>query len=119
MSGLTRKLSDTKRPYALTGSLAAVELAPVAPTRLGAMYVDSIRDAQRELDLREVETGANVVLVEPFSPVALARTWQRDGLTYAAASQVAADLLTSPGRAPAEGEALIEWMAENEDAWRS
>lgn len=119
LSGLTRKLSKARSAYALTGSLAAVELAPVAPTRLGAVYVKDIAKAQRELDLREVETGANVVLLEPFSPVAMARTWQRDGLTYAAASQVAADLLTSPGRGPAEGEALIEWMAENEDAWRS
>ena len=49
----------------------------------------------------------------------MARTWQRDGLTYAAPAQVAADLLTSPGRGPAEGEALIEWMAQNEGAWRA
>ena len=119
LSGLTKKLSIPGLAYALTGSIAAVELAPVAPTRLGAVYVNDIAKAQRELGLREVETGANVVLVEPFSPVAMARTWQRDGLTYAAPAQVAADLLTSPGRGPAEGEALIEWMAQNEDAWRA
>lgn len=119
LSGLTKKLSDARLAYALTGSIAAVELAPVAPTRLGAVYVADITKAQRELNLREVETGGNVVLVEPFSPVAMARTWQRDGLTYAAPAQVAGDLLTSPGRGPAEGEALIEWMAQNEDAWRA
>lgn len=119
LSGLTKKLSDARLAYALTGSIAAVELAPVAPTRLGAVYVADIAKAQRELGLRDVETGANIVLVEPFSPVAMARTWQRDGLTYAAPAQVAADLLTSPGRGPAEGEALIEWMAQNEDAWRA
>lgn len=119
LTGLTRKLGETKLRYALTGSLAAVQLAPVAPTRLGAVYVDSIEIAQRELGLREVEAGANVVLIEPFSPVAFARIWERNGLMYAAASQVAADLLTSPGRGPAEGEALIDWMAQNEDAWRT
>lgn len=119
LSGLTKKLSGARLPYALTGSLAAVELAPVAPTRLGAVYVADINKAKRELGLRDVETGANVVLAEPFSPVAMARTRQRDGLTYAAPAQVAADLLTSPGRGPAEGEALIEWMADNEGAWRA
>lgn len=119
LGGLTKKLSTARVAYALTGSLAAVELAPVAPTRLGAVYVADIDKAKRELGLRDVETGANVVLAEPFSPVAMARTWQRDGLTYAAPAQVAADLLTSPGRGPAEGEALIEWMADNEGAWRA
>lgn len=43
----------------------------------------------------------------------------REAITYAAASQVAVDLLTGPGRGPAEGDALIEWMEQNEDAWRS
>jgi len=27
--------------------------------------------------------------------------------------------LTSPGRGPNEGEALMEWMRHNEDAWRA
>ena len=40
------------------------------------------------------------------------------GVWYAAPSQVAADLLTSPGRGPAEGEELIQWMQANEEAWR-
>lgn len=62
--------------------------------------------------------GANVLLAEPFSPALMQRTETRDGLRCAALSQVAADLLTSPGRGPAEGEALIAWMRENEDAWR-
>lgn len=43
---------------------------------------------------------------------------QRDGVWYAAPSQIAADLLTSPGRGPAEGEELIEWMFAHEGAWR-
>ena len=27
-------------------------------------------------------------------------------------------LLTSPGRGPAEGDALLEWMREHEEEWR-
>ena len=64
------------------------------------------------------DAGANVLLVEPFSPVLMRRSESRDGLRCAALSQVAADLLTSPGRGPAEAEALIAWMQEDEDAWR-
>jgi len=105
--------------YAVTGSLAATRVAPVAAPALGAVYVDDLRAAMEVLDLRDVPTGANVMLVRPKSPVAFERTWERDGIRYAAMSQVAVDLLTSPGRGPAEGEALIEWMAANEDAWRT
>jgi hypothetical protein len=37
---------------------------------------------------------------------------------YAAASQVAVDCLTGNGRMPAEGEAIVRWMADNEDQGR-
>ena len=60
-----------------------------------------------------------MLLLEPFDPVVFEQGWARDDLDYCALSQVAADLLTSPGRGPAEGEALIRWMRENEDAWRA
>jgi hypothetical protein len=105
--------------FAVTGSLAASIVAPVAPPALATIYVREIGAAQRDLDLREAPSGANVLLVEPFSPVAFERTWERDGVRYAALAQVVADLLTGPGRSPSEGEALIEWMSGNEDAWRA
>ena len=36
-------------------------------------------------------------------------------IRYVAPSQAAVDLLTSPGRSPAEGEAVLEWMARNQE----
>jgi len=60
-----------------------------------------------------------VILAEPFDPVVYERNRELDGITYAAPRQNAADLLTSPGRGPSEAEELMEWMARNEDAWRS
>lgn len=105
--------------YVVTGSLAASIIAPVAPPALGTLYVRELGAAQRDLRLRDAPTGANVMLVEPFSPVAFERTWEREGIRYAALPQVAADLLTSPGRSPSEGEALIDWMKANENAWRT
>ena len=47
------------------------------------------------------------------------RTSTKGGVTVAALSQVAADLLTSPGRGPNEAEALMDWMQQNEGAWRA
>ena len=49
------------------------------------------------------------------------------GLTFAARnrprcvapSQLAADLLTGPGPEPSQGEEMLRWMQDNEDAWRS
>lgn len=107
------------RSYALTGSAAASSVAPAAPVRLAVVYVPSIGEAADFLGLREIDAGANVLLAEPFDPIAMERTQQRDGLNTAALSQVAADLLTSPGRGPSEAEELIRWMSEHEDAWRS
>jgi hypothetical protein len=118
MEALTRKLRSAEWRYAVTGSLAAAAIAPLASTRLVAVYVESIDLATTSLGLRPVEAGANVLLVEPFDLVAFERTGQVDGLNMAALSQVAADLLTSPGRGPAEGEELLRWMEEHEHDWR-
>jgi len=84
------------------------------------VYVSSVGGAAYALGLRQAERGANVLLAEPFDQVVLTRYSRSEGdpLIYAAFSQVAADLLTSPGRGPEEAEALLTWMETHEDAWR-
>jgi hypothetical protein len=57
--------------------------------------------------------------VQPFDPVVFERTTQVDSIVYAAATQIAADLLTSSGRGPEEAEWILEWMEEHENAWRA
>lgn len=107
--------------YAVTGSLAAAEWAPYAPSKLARVYVQDIAAAADWLDLRPTEVGQNVLLVEPKGPdsIVFENTWTaRNGVRLAAPSQVAVDLLNGPGRNPAEGEALIAWMSTNERAWR-
>ena len=116
---LLQKLRSLEARAVVTGSLAAVRRAPVASPRLAAIYVDDPESAAQALALRPAESGGNVILVRPLDPVAFARTWVEDGVSYAALSQVAADLLTSPGRGPSEGEELIAWMKKNTDAWRA
>jgi hypothetical protein len=115
---LLERLPDLDLPYAVTGSLAAEQKVRFAPAALASVYVRDIRRAAEALGLRPAPTGGNVLLIVPDSQVAFERTWTEDAITYAALSQVAADLLSSPGRAPSEAEALLEWMEKNEDAWR-
>lgn len=116
---LIEKLAKVDFRYAVTGSFVASKIAPVASPRLLICYVDDRRRAAEYLDLRPTEVGANVILVQPFDPVVYERSWEREGLKFAALSQVAVDLETSPGRGPAEADALMKWMADNENAWRS
>jgi hypothetical protein len=159
LAAVVSKIGQLQNGYAATGAFAAQRYAPIAPARQASIYVDSAAAVAEKLRLRPAETGANVVLVEPFDPVVFERTVLRsepggdaesgygialpDGSGYGtgtygqgladgpgigtgqvpelrlvAPSQLAADLLTGPGRDPSEGEELLSWMRDNEDAWR-
>jgi len=103
---------------AITGSFAAVKLAPVAAPTLLLAYCDDVPVMAEELRLLPADEGANVVLLAPFDPVVWERGTRDGNLSYAAPSQVAIDCLTGPGRMPAEGEAVLAWMQEDESRWR-
>ena len=118
-TALEKKLRRIKSRYAVTGAQAANLVAPISSVRLTAIFVKSIPAAAKELGLREIDAGANVVLAEPFDPVVFERTWSKGGIVYAALSQVVADLMTSPGRGPSEAEALMRWMGEHGDDWQA
>jgi hypothetical protein len=113
IESLLRRLPTARFRYAVTGSLAANRLAPVAPARLAMVYVDDPDEVSAVLNLTPTETGANVILLAPLDDVVFARTRVDEGVTYVAPSQSAVDLLTSPGRSPAEGEAVLEWIVRN------
>ena len=119
IAAVIENLKQTSVRFAISGSWAASQIAPVAPPRLLLVYIDKPAAVAGDLDVRPTEAGANVVLATPFDPVVYERTSKKNGVAIAAVSQVAADLLTSPGRGPNEGEALIDWMREHEDAWRA
>lgn len=110
--------SNAELRYVLTGSLAAERIAPHAPPRLAMIYVDGLEEAADRLGLREVESGANVLLAASDCDVVFERAEEIDGVRMAAPSQVAVDLLSAPGRGPAEAQALLDWMSANESAWR-
>lgn len=119
LPALTNRLRETgDLAYVLTGSLAAEHLAAYAPARLAMLYVDDPDRARRALALRDTETGVNVVLAAAKDNFVFDRSETVDGLRVAAASQVAVDLLSGPGRNPSEATALLDWMEANEPAWR-
>jgi hypothetical protein len=113
------KLKTVSEHYVVSGSWAATQFAPVAPPRLLLLYADNATAVTEQLELKPTDAGANVALALPFDPVVYERTSEKKGVTVAAISQIAADLLTSPGRGPNEAEALIEWMGEHENVWRT
>jgi hypothetical protein len=104
--------------FAVTGSFAAVQLAPIAAPALLAVYADDVDALARKLDLMPADEGANVALLRPFDPVVWSGTSATDGIVYVAPSQATVDCLTGTGRMPAEGEALLEWMLADEQRWR-
>ena len=118
LSALVTRLGKSDERYVVTGGLVAAALAPTAPARLATVWVRDAGAASTRLGLRPAEAGANVLLIEPGDEGVFEGAAQREGVWYAAPSQVAADLLTSPGRGPAEGEELISWMQANEEKWR-
>jgi hypothetical protein len=117
-AGLPARLVSAVKRVAITGSAAAAAVAPVAPSRLIMAYVDSPENAAEKLGLRSADSGTNVLLAQPYDAVVFKRTIEREGVPYVALSQAAVDLLGSPGRGPAEAQALLDWMGANEPAWR-
>ena len=115
---LFARLREAAFRYTVTGSFAGYRLAPVAQPRLATLYVEDPETEAETLGLRPAETGANVLLVVPFDPVVFERAERDNGIAYTRVTQTLLDLMTGPGRGPAEADALLEWMRKNEDIWR-
>jgi len=118
LSSLWDGLRGAAFPYLVTGSAVAAGIAPVAPTRLATIYVEEPEGAAKALGLRAADAGANVVLLQPEDDSLFDRAVDRDGLRTASLPVAAGDLLSGPGRSPAEAEALMDWMAAHEELWR-
>lgn len=115
----TMAASQLETRWAITGSLGASLIAPVAAPAMAVVYGDDPIEIIETLGLLPADSGANVVLARPYDDSAYARGWEADGASYVSVAQLAADCLTGVGRMPAEGAALIEWMGDNEDRWQA
>jgi len=112
---------------AVTGTYAARELVPtvavggqlmlyVPPDPRQVSALDRIASV---LALLRAETGADVLLMRAANPVVFARTRIVNGVPHVALSQLAMDCLGGTGRMPAEGQALVDYMAQHESQWRA
>jgi hypothetical protein len=113
-----RRLKDSKRLHAVTGSYASAQLAPAAMPVAMDVYVTNIEAFADELELRRSERIGNVRLIEAPDRVIFERTMNVNGFSIAAPSQIAADLLTLPRRSNDEYNSLLLWMRDNERIWR-
>jgi hypothetical protein len=118
LMALQDKLRKTETRYAVTGSLAASRRAPITAPRVVSIYVDDPEPFAAGVDLRPADAGANVLLLVPDDDYPFEDTWIDDGVRFSALPQVVADLLSGPGRGPAEAEALLAWMIDNAEVWR-
>jgi hypothetical protein len=112
--GAASALRACGAPYALTGRAGAAALLGTALPPVVIAYVDNAERVAAMLGAERVDAGAasNLLLVEPFDPFPFEGTWERAGFTYAAASQIVADLLGSPAPAPDQAAALLERMVQ-------
>lgn len=116
---LKRAAASEGITYAVTGTLAAAEWAAYAAARSAMIYTPDAETAAAAWGLTPTEAGANVMLGEPDVDVVFTRTLTNEtGLVIAAPTQVVVDLMTGPGRSPAEAEELLQWMGNNEQSWR-
>ena len=104
--------------YAVTGSFAAARIRPVAAPIGLTVYAEQPEAVAETLDLLPATEGANVRLVVPGKAGEFTGTQVEDGRTWVAPSQLVIDCLGGPGRMPQEGEAVLQWMIENETDWR-
>jgi hypothetical protein len=129
-NGIDRLLTEVKRSLPgqvlVTGSYAAAEVAPV--TAGGQLLLYPAFGAPSTLANRLQDLtgalvtgrGADVVVLTPADPVAVSWDARRvDGLLHVAPTQLVLDSMTGNGRMPAEGEAVLEYMARTEDHWRA
>jgi len=115
---------------AVTGSFAVRETIPEAASIGGQLmiYVQTrsrlpadgvVEQMADQLALLHAETSADVLLLEPADHGVFERTTRLGGIHYVAPSQLAIDSLGGTGRMPAEGEALLSFMAMHVDEWQA
>ncbi|OLT19964.1 hypothetical protein BJF78_10120 [Pseudonocardia sp. CNS-139] len=113
----------TSHPVLMTGAMVANNYAPLVVGGALMLYVPPgphiVDEVIKDLGLLRAPSGATVQLLQPMSEGAMERPGPKiDGIGTVGLSQLVLDCLSGPGRLPAAGEALIEWMENHEDDWR-
>ncbi|MFJ1774996.1 hypothetical protein ACIOFQ_32925 [[Kitasatospora] papulosa] len=111
-----------QREVLVTGSYAARSLAPLSVGGQLMLYVQehelNVEAWADALGLMPVPEGADVLILRAKDDSVWQRPMLVDNLWQVGLSQLATDCLSGPGRMPAEGEKILEFMAEHEHVWR-
>lgn len=115
--------TDYGREVLVTGSHAARAVAPLA---VGGQLMLYVRDNPEDVDLvtselglmEGAQEGADVLLLRAQDLSVWQRPLWHAGLWHVGPSQLVLDCLSGPGRMPAEGEKVLEFLTAHEQSWR-
>ena len=83
--GALAALRDAGVPHALTARAGAAALLGTALPGIVAAYVDNPERVAAEIGAEPADTGANLLLIDPFDTFVFDGTWEASGLRYARA----------------------------------
>jgi hypothetical protein len=115
-SKLAKASISLKRRCALTEMAAAARMAPMVRYLRTRAYVDSIEAVSAAIGIKPVETGANVVLIEPADDGVFYDLRNVGGVFSVCPVQVYADLPTGGGRYEEAADTLLQQVIQKE--WR-
>lgn len=122
LSQLANMPLDYRREVFVTGSYAARSFAPVSVGGQLMLYVqehpETVERVAGELGLMPVPEGADVLLLKARDRSVWQRPMKSAGVWQVGLSQLAVDCLSGPGRMPAEGVKVLEFMVEHQHVWR-
>ena len=123
LSHALKALSTVGTRIAVTGSAAVRaylpdDVTPVSPLVSLSLYAEDPIGLMGQLGLRTVDRGTNVLVMRPYDEVVYAKSRLVDGIGFAAPAQVAADLLTGPGRSSEEAEQLMAALGARDQGWK-
>ncbi len=109
---------------AVTGSVAAAAVQPMTVGGQLMVHIESDSEVRwdairRHLSLLPASTGADVLLLHSTGSIALRGRRLVDSVPHVAVSQLVLDCLGGPGRMPAEGNSILEYLELDQDSrWR-
>lgn len=111
-SDLARTCGEKGIEYALTGFSGAARFAPAVRYNRVTAFVTNTQDVASLLNLKEVESGANVMLLEPYDQGVFYGTQVIDDIRIVSPLQIYLDLKGYKGRGEEAAEALLRDVIE-------
>lgn len=103
----------------LSGSYAARRYRPLAAPGFLTLYTPDAADLATQLNLLPTDRPSfDVLLIQPKYAAPVLGAQNEGGQWLAHVTTIAIDCLSGVGRMQSEGEAVLDWMEDNQPAWR-